>query len=363
MDADQDALMDWMTENLFHFSVKTVNSNAAPGGVRLDVSQSLDLPYISARTLLSEGHVVGLDYLVNAGKDATRFKLVRLMLDEVKVDDKADKSVVIKPDEKQAIAMHYRQIGLQYAEKGLDSVSPRLRQMLIPHPDHGYVAITPLGSAGLCEQIDQAVKHRKENRKAELARKSKDAKVKSTIGADKVINQFSVGGSNPQNVGGRVRFMSHPLVFDRIPKQNIVVKKAFALFYKGFRPRLPRNMVKAYAQWLDESRMPGSVMTMKMSERELAILADMAGAIRNQAILARNRLNDHYDNLPDTKSSVFDELRIWTDMEVTNSDARSQVLLDILQNYRLGFDKNQNPVRIVISPDNERRIYVSMKRI
>ena len=56
-----------------HHSLKTINSNIEKGGIRLSHSQALDLPYISARTLLADHLLVPTDYQANAGKTATLF--------------------------------------------------------------------------------------------------------------------------------------------------------------------------------------------------------------------------------------------------------------------------------------------------
>lgn len=54
--------------NLFITSVKTVNSNIGKGGIRLAQSHALNLPYISARTLLADDFLVPTDYQANAVK-------------------------------------------------------------------------------------------------------------------------------------------------------------------------------------------------------------------------------------------------------------------------------------------------------
>jgi hypothetical protein len=165
-------IVRWMDENLFHFSCKTVNSNTAAGGVRLGADQALDLPYVSARTLLSEGRSIGLDYLVNAGSDATVFKRVRQSIGEIDPND------IDGPVFRQAVSEKYQVLSGQHRERGLDSVSPRLRQLLIPvHGQARYVALTPLGSAGLCETVKAVSRQRQEERKAEI-------KVGSPIGFD-----------------------------------------------------------------------------------------------------------------------------------------------------------------------------------
>ena len=85
-----------------HFSNKTINSNIEKGGIRLAKSQALDLPYISARTLLADDITIPTDYQANAGKTATIFKAIKsAMLDEdLSEQDDDFKTVVntIQPD-------------------------------------------------------------------------------------------------------------------------------------------------------------------------------------------------------------------------------------------------------------------------
>jgi len=349
---EQLALISWMESNLFHFSCKTVNSNAQAGGVRLGAEQALDLPYISARTLLAEHRVIGLDYPVNAGKDATYFKQVRIALGEVEASEPTDS------DAKRAITEKYHQLGLKHGEKGLGVVSPRLRQLLIPKKaptgSDEYVAITPLGSSGLCEMVQSVSKQRVALRKAE-------SPTHQTTGFDPVINQLSVGGSNPQNVGGRVRSMSRPLVFVRVPQQNPEVRNALSLAYRGFRPRLPRPMVVAYAQWLQKIRDADHKMTLSVHEQEAALIRPMFDAIRSQAIRAGRLLAEHSDDLPENTGEDT-LLQSWLSPDTGNAGARAQWLVSALSGYRLSrIDGEQE--RLILSPEDARRLTVLIEEI
>lgn len=349
---EQLALISWMENNLFHFSCKTVNSNAQAGGVRLGAEQALDLPYISARTLLAEHRVIGLDYLVNAGKDATHFKQVRIALGEVEV------SKPIESDSTRSIQEHYQQLGLNHGEKGLGVVSPRLRQLLIPKKSptgcDEYVAITPLGSPGLSELVLSVLKQREVLRKAESS-------THKTTGFDPVINQLSVGGSNPQNVGGRVRAMSRPLVFARVPQQNPEIRGALSLAYRGFRPRLPRPMVVAYAQWLQKIRDDDHKMNLSIHEQEAALIRPMFDAIRTQAIRAGRLLAEHGDDLPENTGEDT-LLQSWLSPDTGNAGVRAQWLVDTLGGYRLNRVDGEQ-ARLILSPEDARRLTVLIEEI
>ncbi|MHB1229654.1 MAG: hypothetical protein ACYCY3_04965 [Halothiobacillus sp.] len=337
-------IVRWMDENLFHFSCKTVNSNTAAGGVRLGADQALDLPYVGARTLLSEGRSIGLDYLVNAGSDATVFKRVRQSIGEIDPND------INGPVFRQAVSEKYQVLSGQRRVRGLDSVSPRLRQLLIPvHGQARYVALTPLGSAGLCETVKAVSRQRQEERKAEI-------KVGSPIGFDSAINQFSVGGSNPQNVGGRVRAMSHPLVFDRVPTQNDELRTALSIHYRGFRPRLPRALVLPYAQWLGAVRNEDRTMTSALRLQETTLVRPMIRAAQSQARKAEAMRDKYIESLPDEASALSDFLESWIDPSRTNAHHRYHWLIDALSGYRLGASSSGDPIRLTLTPEDARRL-------
>ena len=57
---------------LLHFSSKTVNSNTRLAGVRLAEEKAWDAPYVSARTLMSRGVRLSLDYGEGGAKTAAR---------------------------------------------------------------------------------------------------------------------------------------------------------------------------------------------------------------------------------------------------------------------------------------------------
>ena len=63
-------------EKLVHFSSKTVNSNASAAGIRLSASDGLDLPYVSARTLIHAGVELELDYAEGGAAQAGIIKQI-----------------------------------------------------------------------------------------------------------------------------------------------------------------------------------------------------------------------------------------------------------------------------------------------
>ena len=215
---DEDIYQQALAESV-HYSVKTVNSNIEKGGIRLAQSHALDLPYISARTLLADDFLVPTDYQANAGKTATLFKVVKAaQLDEElsEADEEFKQNVaLLKP--------HLNKIFEQPFTAGLDIIDIRMRQLLIPK-NNEYLSISPLSAAGLNLLINTEVDALKEQRKAE-GKNTKLKNIKTAV--------FGIGGSNPQNVGSLVRSMQRPLVLDS-PTQDPETRLAFQYFYKGF---------------------------------------------------------------------------------------------------------------------------------
>lgn len=215
---DEDIYQQALAESV-HYSVKTVNSNIEKGGIRLAQSHALNLPYISARTLLADDFLVPTDYQANAGKTATLFKVVKAaQLDEElsEADEEFKQNVaLLKP--------HLNKIFEQPFTAGLDIIDIRMRQLLIPK-NNEYLSISPLSAAGLNLLINTEVDALKEQRKAE-GKNTKLKNIKTAV--------FGIGGSNPQNVGSLVRSMQRPLVLDS-PTQDPETRLAFQYFYKGF---------------------------------------------------------------------------------------------------------------------------------
>ena len=217
-DTEENPYQQALAESV-HYSLKTVNSNIEKGGIRLAQSHALNLPYISARTLLADDFLVPTDYQANAGKTATLFKVVKAaQLDEElsEADEEFKQNVaLLKP--------HLNKIFEQPFTAGLDIIDIRMRQLLIPK-NNEYLSISPLSAAGLNLLINTEVDALKEQRKAE-GKNTKLKNIKTAV--------FGIGGSNPQNVGSLVRSMQRPIVLDS-PTQDPETRLAFQYFYKGF---------------------------------------------------------------------------------------------------------------------------------
>jgi hypothetical protein len=292
---------------LVHFSVKSVNSNARAGGIRLGPSDSLDLPYVSARTALAAGWPISADYAVNSGSTATAVKQIRAVERGVAEDATSQEVALIE-----ALLGDVRASRL---ELGLEPVDARLRQILIPHPEApgGYMAMTPITAGGLCEILlgkDGLVT--RHNAEADASRKQGggEGPVLQTIRRA----NLGIGGANPQNVGALVRSMQRPILASS-PRPKAGLRFALRIYYRGI--DLP--LMKPLALELRASRERSSVdgvplSTMSFRGHEVSILRRMldlalqAGEEAMEVLTAHAGQLPHEHALPDTDPVAFEQV-------------------------------------------------------
>jgi len=343
MNTDIDVLKSYMTQKLFHFSSKAVHSNASVGGVRLGSEQALDLPYIGARTLMSEGASIGLDY-IDGATSASHLKRIRLI-----EENGADPD--LSTDECSDLMAHLAAIGREHAEHGLYHVSMRLRQVLLPK-DGQYISMTPMSSAGLCEFIinkfndftnKQIEDGKKENRR--LPRPER-------------VNSFSVGGSNPQNVGGRVRALHKPVVFVNVPRIDLGLRHAMSTHFKGFRPRIPREFMNEFAE--HQSIMRNQTENLVLKKQELEIIKKIMGAVHNQAKKTTASLERYSSEI--TVKNHDELMNAVLKPNPANAGIRAHWLIKSLSGFRLGSD-DANAFFLILSTPERDRIHNAMKEI
>lgn len=208
-----------------HFSVKTINSNIEKGGLRLSKQQALDLPYLSARTLLKENFLIPTDYQANAGKTASIFKVVKAAM----LDDNISSEDVEFQQQVKQLQPHIDTIFDEPYQAGTDDLDIRMRQLLIPKNGE-YISISPLTAAGVNYLINQEVDFINE------ARKEKDSEFNRIQTA-----VFGIGGKNFQNVGSLTLEMRRPIAVDS-PQASEKIRQALAIFYNGFTARISRKL-------------------------------------------------------------------------------------------------------------------------
>ena len=308
-----------------HFSFKTVNSNAAAGGIRLEAADALKLPYVSARALLAEGTSCMTDYTKNAGRIATHFKhakQARLAASGLTLEknaketenSSAEKDTVpdLLPEELEAVAAALVRCTQGRLEDGCDSfLDPRLRQLLLPRVDEAghvsYCSVTPLTAGGLCQIVraevaasNQAHKLAKEEWLKEKALKKNVKASMSPLPTRSVqMAQLGIGGSNPQNVGGLVREMQQPL-YMAAPQAKGGLQRALAIHHQGVELNIPEKLVRKYAEFLAKQTLDGVRQSdWESRSQEKIILAEIVGDVLNQIDEIRRLLDQYLDVLPE----------------------------------------------------------------
>lgn len=260
---------------LVHFSSKTINSKKPVCGVRVGKDKGLDLPVVGVRTLLANGTLVPLDYTRNAGKTATVVKQIRQAASSEPPEGAPTEHL-------QAIRLLTEQATACAYEEGIDWISPRLRQILLPRGQGQYIAITPLGSSGLSAVLNQ--------------------KLTAFPDGGKKFRQalLGFGGSNSQNVGALAQEMRNPLLF-KAPTEDPIARQVLSIHFKGIKLWLPRKPMEDYRAWRDHQiQKNGGVMPsdMWLRQKEAEIVGAIARVVIQRGRQARELLELHGGFLP-----------------------------------------------------------------
>jgi hypothetical protein len=165
-----------------------------------------------------------------------------------------------------------------------------VRQVLFPHPEHGYVALAPLGSSAFAGHLADVWWSRQEQTKERGGRWLKQA-------------FMGFGGSNPQNAGRLMRRMQRPFVFFA-PRENREIRRAIAIHYKGSEIVLPRALMEDYRAWREQALTSNALRSDIRSRREehryiqALVRAALRRAREDEALLAR-----YADALPGGEAS------------------------------------------------------------
>lgn len=211
-----------------HFSNKTINSNIEKGGIRLAKSQALDLPYISARTLLADDITIPTDYQANAGKIPTMFKIIKAAMLDENLDEFEDDLKNIANILKQDIVTIFDN---PYQSK-LKHINIRMRQLLLPK-EESYLSISPISAVGVNYWLASEIERIKEVRQSD----DKFHNITTAV--------FGIGGSNIQNVGSPIfiRTLQRP-IYLTAPTADDTIRQAFSLYYKGLDYYIPNKLPK-----------------------------------------------------------------------------------------------------------------------
>jgi hypothetical protein len=269
---------------LVHHSFKTVNTNAAAGGVRIDRDQALVLPYVSARTLLPS-----VDIRMDRWEGAARAKIYG-QIDEVD----AGRTDGIPSSDLESIRQEMEQARQTRYIIGGDHLSPRLRQILLPKGD-GYVAISPIAAAGVSLVLRQELRRHHDAVMAERDTvKEPDQRVLRFVNTA----NFPIGGSNSQNAGGLIFNMQGPLV-GQAPSLESSLREALSLFHKGFpRPPVSTVLMREYRAWRHSVK-GDTARNMDTRVQHQQFLARFAQAALVAGRRARLTLETWANHLPD----------------------------------------------------------------
>lgn len=251
-------------ESLVDFSFKLTNTNVK-GGIRLAETDSKLLPYVSLLSARADQldskqltQKIWPDYCRNSATEAKPFKHLRVhrftglneeiavLESKLKTETKKDKKKQIKDSIKkkkdylllqeatQKLAVTAMQEPVSYTEQEAEILDARLPQLLVEHPgsDDGYIAFTPVLSAGLAE-------HFKANRPQN---------------SDQRLLFRKIGGENSQNAGGLVNAMTTTLVLnDPFQYADPALKKALSIWHRGvalsLAHPLQKKSIKSYFEY------------------------------------------------------------------------------------------------------------------
>jgi len=270
---------------LVHYSVKTVNSNASAGGVRLTLADRLELPYVSGRTWLATGASLAVDYTANAGKTATAVRQMRAVA-RGEIEDAPSSEVELI----RALLAEVLHVPMAI---GLEPVDARLRQILIPKTDAigGYVSLTPLTAGGVCDVLlgrGGLLDTHNEARKTEVET--------NRVSIRRV--HLGVGGANPQNVGALVRSMQLPLLAPA-PRARSSLRSAFSIYHRGIRLPSLRTFVLALRTLRERNSDAGIARSdLRTRETQLEILRSLMATALTSGDEALQQLLDYEPSLP-----------------------------------------------------------------
>lgn len=296
--------------SLVHQSFKTINTNTEAGGVRIPSSKGLNLPYVSARTLIGAGIALRMDRYVGAASHVIYSQIDAVCTGRTEGVPESELDLI------RGRISEVQEVGAVF---GGDHVSPRMKQMLLPKGD-SYVAISPVSCAGVAIVLQEA--RSRHNERVFANREHKDVDVGKPIAAA----SFPVGGDKSLNAGGLVYRMQQTL-YAAPPGTQQEVKYALALHHRGFTtPPIPPRLMKEYLAWRAEVH-EKTDNNMDARSRHREIIQSIARAMLSAGANARRVLLDHTSFLPDEANQnnrlVSDQAGLWS-QGLIDPEARSK---------------------------------------
>ena len=265
------------THELVTHSIKGVNTNATPCGIRVISQRRADFPYACVR--FGE-QLVEVDYI----KNSTSPFAASVATEQITAALKPEQSNFVgAPSEE--IAMIRSNIAPLLKQPEVNApnlVSPRAKQILFSDGNDGDISLTPLHSGGFSERLHGLV---------EGALNSRAQKAIAT-GLSAISQRFDtvvikVGGDKLQNAG-RARLvgaMQRAYLFSVPQETNQKLRRAFAVYHKGVSLRPSDMAIRAYGEWLLDERKEDGVLhrTLKGMNAERNIVQRMAEDVLDRA--------------------------------------------------------------------------------
>lgn len=223
---------------MVHHSFKITHSSITPGGVRVSQGNGLQLPYISVRSLIGEGKSVLTDTVGKGPKSNNIHKQITAV---------ATGQASHAPTQEVQMIEQFLATASGVAYVKCDSISPRLRQILLPTED-GYLAISPLSAFGVGAILSDSVNRHNDCVKSQNADKNNQEKPLRKLKRASI----PIGGSNPINVGSLAQKMHRPFVAS-FPQVNNDLRHALSLHHNGVDlTRLPSKLMWEYVEWRND---------------------------------------------------------------------------------------------------------------
>jgi hypothetical protein len=276
-------------DQLVTHSIKGVNTNAAGGGVRVIPAMDAGLPYASARF---GREPVALDYTKNATQPFAA-SVATEQLDAVRRDDFHRFSGVIATECADIRENILPLLDHNHVSAG-NSVSPRLRQILVDDGRGGDICLTPLHSGGFSSRL-----HSLMNTALEAFAAGMENGSACPAFFDEVA--IKVGGDKAQNAG-RIHLISAMQRAYRFaaPAENVPgIRVAISFYHRGVSTVPPLFLLKEYANFLDglRKRDGNRGLSLQRTERrmakESAFIAKMVRIVLIRGDRAHNLMSPH----------------------------------------------------------------------
>lgn len=335
-------------EHATEFASKLVNSDAqAP--VLVNRGRT-GLPHLSSRRLIQSGFDLPLDQIKNDNTGAFQRILKLLKDDDIVRNSKAPQVAI---DAVKAGAVRALEARAKYVDK--HTVDHRLRQILLPAGDDGYVAVSPLPATGIAVLLRSATDALTRPAPEDASTDKQGAEGAPVEDKGAVVEkhkarftrlQMPFGGSKSQNVSlHSANIVQRPLYF-AVPQANENLMRLLRFKHRTWRPYLHEEVIAALEQISnqqgasinEQSTAPSLSEVQRLATGPVLRLARMAhwSALDIAAEIGlHNEINGPDDEI--TKDTITRELSsldqciLAEDFGSTYIDAMSDTLLSALR--------------------------------